>query len=155
MTLSIDESIQILKAEIIAQDWRLPQKRIEPLEEAFFCLKNRFRTRKNIHSILIMSDSVLKYLKKHGKTASPDFLEFLKEAMAHVVTMYEDSKFDPEKEKQLFKRVYGQFGRLKQKVKANKKKSEPNEDSQASRSASESSTLPTSGNDSSAEAHTN
>lgn len=121
MTLSIDDSIQKLKAEIIAQDWRLPERRIEPLEEAFFCLKNRFKTRKNLHAILTMADNVLKYLKSQKDKADPAFLDFLKETMAHVVSLYEEPKFDPGKEKEIFNRVYSQFGRLKEKVKENKK----------------------------------
>lgn len=118
MTLSIDDSIQKLKTEIIAQDWRLPERRIEPLEDAFSCLKNRYKTRKNLHAILTMADSVLKYLKKQKDNADPAFLDFLKETMAHVVSMYEEPKFDPDKEKDVFDRVYSQFGRLKEKVKA-------------------------------------
>lgn len=113
MILSIDESIRVLKSEILAQDWRLPKKRVEPLEAALTCLKNRYTTRKNTLAILTMAESVVKYLKKQDKPSSPEFIDFLKEAMAHIVTLYEDSKYDPEKEAQIFKRVYSRFAVLK------------------------------------------
>ncbi len=60
-----------------------------------------------------MAESVVKYLKKQDKPSNPEFIDFLKEAMAHIVTLYEDSKYDPEKEAQIFKRVYSRFALLK------------------------------------------
>lgn len=120
MTLSIDESLQKLKAEILAQDWRLPPKRIEPLEEAFACLKQRFKSRKHVLAILTMADSVLLHLKKQEGDPLPQCLDFLKEAMAHVVSIHEDGKFNPESEEALFKRVYSQFTLLKQLVQKEK-----------------------------------
>lgn len=120
MTLSIDESLQKLKAEILAQDWRLPPKRIEPLEQAFACLKQRFKSRKHVYAILTMGESVLLHLKKQEGDPPPQCLDFLKEAMAHVVSIYEDGKFNPEDEEALFKRVYSQFTLLKQLVQKEK-----------------------------------
>ncbi len=120
MILSLDESIQKLKTEILSQDWSLSQKKIEPLQAAFTCLKNRFNTRKNALAILTMADSVLLYAQKRQNQIPPEFIDFLKETMAHVVTMYEDGKFDPDRDAELFKRVYGKFARLKEKVAAEK-----------------------------------
>jgi hypothetical protein len=111
--LSLEESIQKLKAEILSPVWDLPQKKIEPLEAAFSCLKTRFKTRKNALAILTMADSVLQYAKKQKNTLPTDFIDFLKEAMAHIVNIYEEGKFDPEHEEQLFKRVYSRFTALK------------------------------------------
>ena len=122
VTLSLEESIQKLKAEILSPVWDLPQKKIEPLEAAFSCLKTRFNTRKNALAILTMADSVLQYAKKQQKEPLPsEFIDFLKEAMAHIVNIYEEGKFDPEHEEQLFKRVYTSFTVLKKKVQAKKK----------------------------------
>ncbi|MBA3003809.1 MAG: hypothetical protein FP813_08170 [Desulfurivibrio sp.] len=120
MILSLDESIQKLKTEILSQDWRLSQKKIEPLQAAFTCLKNRFKTRKNALTILTMADSVLLYAQKRQGEVPPEFIDFLKETMAHVVNMYEDAKFDPDRDAELFKRVYGKFSKLKEKVAAEK-----------------------------------
>jgi len=118
--LSLDESIQKLKTEILSQDWSLSQRKIEPLQAAFTCLKNRFNTRKNALAILTMADSVLLYAQKRQDQVPPEFIDFLKETMAHVVNMYEDTKFDPDRDAEVFKRVYSKFAKLKEKVAAEK-----------------------------------
>lgn len=64
MILSIEESIQRLKAEILAQDWRLSPRRLEAIDAAFACLKTRFKNRKGMLTILAMADSVVVYIKK-------------------------------------------------------------------------------------------
>ena len=120
MILSLDESIQKLKTEILSQDWSLSPRKIEPLQAAFTCLKNRFNTRKNTLAILTMADSVLLYAQKRQDQVPPEFIDFLKETMAHVVNMYEDGKFDPDRDAEVFKRVYGKFTKLKEKVAAEK-----------------------------------
>ncbi len=120
MILSLDESIQKLKTEILSQDWSLSPRKIEPLQAAFTCLKNRFNTRKNALAILTMADSVLLYAQKRQDQIPPEFIDFLKETMAHVVNMYEDGKFDPDRDAEVFKRVYGKFTKLKEKVAAEK-----------------------------------
>ena len=120
MILSLDESIQKLKTEILSQDWSLSPRKIEPLQAAFTCLKNRFNTRKNALAILTMADSVLLYAQKRQDQIPPEFIDFLKETMAHVVNMYEDTKFDPDRDAEVFKRVYGKFAKLKEKVAAEK-----------------------------------
>lgn len=118
--LSISESIKRLKVEIIAQDWGLSAKRIELLEAAFFCLKQRFKNRKAAHAILIMAGSVLEYVKRKGESTPSESIDFLKEAMAHIVNLYEADEFDPEKDEKLFKGLYFRFNSLKEKIKAEK-----------------------------------
>ncbi|MFH1217802.1 MAG: hypothetical protein V1706_15005 [Pseudomonadota bacterium] len=120
--LSIDESIKRLKVEIIAQDWGLSEKRIDLLEAAFACLKQRFKSRKAAHSILIMAGSVLEYVKRKGESTPSESIDFLKEAMAHVVNLYESDEFDPEKDEKLFKGLYYRFNALKEKIKAERAK---------------------------------
>lgn len=132
MILSIDESIQRLKAEIIAQDWSLSPKRIELLDSAFSCLKQRFKTRKGIHAILVMAGSALNYIKKRKENSLPDTIDFLKEAMAHVVNLYEESNFDPASEEKIFQTVYSRFSTLKTKVGEGKKRSTEPENTPAS-----------------------
>ncbi|MFH7321094.1 hypothetical protein ACHHRT_10860 [Desulfurivibrio sp. D14AmB] len=113
MSISIDESIRLLKAEIIAQDLQLPARRIEPLQEAVSCLKLRFKSRKNILAILGMADGVIRYIQRHQVHADLDCLDFLKEALAHVVNVYEEGKFVPEREEELGKRMYKKFANLR------------------------------------------
>ncbi|MBC8316783.1 MAG: hypothetical protein H8E41_02690 [Desulfobulbaceae bacterium] len=122
MILSIDESIQRLKAEIIAQDWGLSTKRIDLLEAAFACLRERFSNRKAAHAILIMAGSVLDYVKRKGENTPSNSIDFLKEAMAHIVNLYEADVFDPESEKKLFNGLYFRFIGLKKKIKEERDK---------------------------------
>lgn len=117
--LAIEESIQRLKAEIIAQDWRLSPKRASQLEAAFDCLRQRFKSRKATHAMLVMAGSVLDYIKKKGGTP-PDTIDFLKEAMAHIVSLYEELAYDPDKEEEVFQRLFNRFNRLKEKIKQKK-----------------------------------
>lgn len=117
MILSIDESIQRLKAEIIAQDWGLSTKRIDLLEAAFACLQERFKNRKAAHAILIMAGSVLSYVKRKGENTPSNSIDFLKEAMAHIVNLYETDTFDPASEEKLFNGLYYRFNGLKKKIK--------------------------------------
>ncbi len=118
--LSIDDSIKRLKTEVIAQDWGLSTKRIELLDAAFFCLKQRFKNRKAAHAILIMAGSVLEYVKRKGENTPADSIDFLKESMAHVVNLYESEEFDPEEDEKLFKGLYYRFNNLKEKIKTAK-----------------------------------
>lgn len=120
MTISIEESIQKLKAEIIAQDWRLSPARAGQLEAAFACLQQRFKNRKATHAMLIMAGSVLDYIRKKGGSP-PETIDFLKEAMAHVVGLYEDLAYEPEKEDKIFRSLFSRFNKLKEKIKAHKK----------------------------------
>lgn len=125
MALSIDESIRIFKAEIIAQDQQLPQRRAEPLLDACACLKLRFNSRKNTLAILGMAEGVTRYMLKRQATADPDCLDFLKEALAHVVNMYEDAKFNPEREEELGQRMYRRFTNLKATLKSRRSPTGP------------------------------
>jgi hypothetical protein len=113
MTISIDESIQIFKAEIIAQDQRLSGRRSEALLEACACLKLRFKSRKNVLALLGMAEGVIQYLRKRGGGADSECLDFLKETLAHVVNIYEEGKFDPQREEQLGQRMYKHFTALR------------------------------------------
>lgn len=116
MLLSLDESIQKLKTEIISQDWSLPPKKIEPLQAAITRLKDHFDTRKNALAILSMADSILLYAQKRQGQVTPEFIDFLKEAMAHVVNMHEEDNFTSDQDAELCKRVYGKFVRLREKA---------------------------------------
>jgi len=112
---SVDDSILQLKAEIIAQDWRLSPKRVKQLEAAFGCLLEHFKTRKAIHGMLVMADNVLRYVNAHG-TSPPATIDFLKEAMAHVVSCHEELADDASYEEATFRRLFAHFSALKEKI---------------------------------------
>ncbi len=126
MVLSIEESIQRLRAEIIAQDWRLSPRRLESIETAFACLKKRFKTRKGMLTILAMADSVVIYIKKQDE-APPETIDFLKESMAHIVNLYEEHDYNPDHEEELFQRLFKRYNTLKQKVQVSQDRSEGND----------------------------
>ena len=119
-TLSLEESIQCLKAEILSQDWRLSQKRAELLAAAFRCLKQRFTNRKNAFAIIVMANNVLLYIKKKGDQQVPGTVDFLKEAMAHIVILYECPAFDPDQDKKIFNALYRRFNLLKEKIQSDR-----------------------------------
>ncbi|MFO7760785.1 MAG: hypothetical protein ACQES8_08305 [Thermodesulfobacteriota bacterium] len=118
--LSTEEAIQRLKWEIIAQDWSLSVKRISLLEEAFLFLKHYYADRKPAHNILIMADSLLHYIKNREDNIPSESIDFLKEAMAHIVNIYETEDLKTEKEEHLFKILYYRFNKLKGKIKYDK-----------------------------------
>lgn len=122
MILSIDESIQHLRAEILSPDWRLSPRRIESIEAAFECLKNRFKTRKGMLSILAMAISVVHYIKKRDNTP-PGVIDFLKETMAHIVSLYEERDYNPDHEEEIFQRILKKYNALKQKLQAEAERS--------------------------------
>lgn len=115
MPLSIEDSILRLKAEIIAQDWRLSPKRAKLLEASFLCLLDHFKNRKATHAMLVMAANVLDYIKNRG-ASPPDTIDFLKEAMAHIVSVYEDLADDPHREEAIFKSLFARFTTLKGKI---------------------------------------
>ena len=97
-------------------DWRITEKRAELLEAAFNCLKKRFQSRKTVFAIIVMASNVLAYIRKKGESRVPLTVDFLKEAMAHIVTFYEDPRLDPENDKKIFKSIYRRFTLLKEKI---------------------------------------
>ena len=63
-----------------------------------------------------MASKVLDYIRQKGESRVPATVDFLKEAMAHIVTFYEDPQFDPANDKKIFKSVYRRFTLLKEKI---------------------------------------
>lgn len=112
MTLSIQESIIRLRAEILAPDWKLSPNRADLLKEAFTCLKQRFKNRKTPHDILIMAEHILDHGIKNNYVFIPPAIDFLKEAMANVVSLYEDPLFDPDREVKLLKTFQTKIDKL-------------------------------------------
>lgn len=115
MTLSVEDSILRFKAEIIAQDWRLSPKRADQLEAAFACLREHFKGRKATHAMLVMAANVLGYIKNHG-ASPPATIDFLKEAMAHIVNLHEELADDPVREEEIFQGLFARFTTLKEKI---------------------------------------
>jgi hypothetical protein len=136
VTLSSEEAIARLKAEIIAQDWQLPPRRIQPLEEAVTALRSNYPSRKHMLNLLSMTGSTLNYAKKHEGSVIPECIDFLKEALAHIVRMHEDTDTTAEEEKNVFDRLYLHFMLLKERIKSPTASKQDDEDILASAAAS-------------------
>lgn len=117
VTVSLDDAVLRLKAEILAQDWRLSARRAARLEAAFSSLRGHFHDRKAIRAMLIMADNVLGYIKTHGATP-PATIDFLKEAMAHVVSLHEDLVVDPKRDEETFQILYLRFNQLRERIRS-------------------------------------
>ncbi len=124
---SIDEAISRLKAEIISQDWRLSEQRAAALAAAFACLQQRFRNRKAVHAILLMAGNVLTYIQRHGDRRVPETVDFIKEAMAHVVRCHESGSLDVEEDKRMLRAVYRRFTDLRRTVRQRHRAAAPAE----------------------------
>lgn len=118
MSLPVDKAIQRLKTEIIAPDWRISPRRIEALEAAFVSLGGNFQHRQGMKAILTMAGNILQYLKVKGDGSLPESIDFLKEAMAGIITIHEEIHPDPDQEKKAVDRLLARFQKLKGKIKA-------------------------------------
>lgn len=106
-----DSAIEQMRAEIIAQDWQLSSQRITRLREAFAHLSAFFKNRSHALALLRMACSVLDHIDQQGCDEA-NALDFLKEDMAHIVNLYEDDEYDPERTEQTVRRAYKRFLRL-------------------------------------------
>lgn len=110
MSSAIHAAIEQLRAEIISQDWRLSPRRLVLLRAAFGRLSSFFALRSHALALLKMAVSVVNHLEQHGVQAAA--LDFLKEDMAHIVSLYEEDEEDAGHEKELVRRTYKRFLRL-------------------------------------------
>ncbi len=109
-TPSTNAAIQQLRAEIIAPVWQLSPQRIIGLRSAFARLNSFFAHRTHALALLKMATSVVDHLEHHDNQSNA--VDFLKEAMAHIVSLYEDDEHDPHREKETASRAYKRFLRL-------------------------------------------
>ncbi len=106
----MNAAIQQLRAEIIAPVWQLSPQRIIRLRSAFATLSDFFAHRTHALALLKMATSVVDHLEHHDNQSNA--VDFLKEAMAHIVSLYEDDEQDPHREKETASRAYKRFLRL-------------------------------------------
>ncbi|MBU1639809.1 MAG: hypothetical protein KKG53_04920 [Proteobacteria bacterium] len=109
-TPSISTAIEQLRAEIIAPDWQLSPQRLTRLKAALFKLDSFFTNRSHALTLLKMAISVVGHLEQHGNQVNA--VDFLKEDLAHIVSLYEDDEYDPVKEKETADRAHKRFLRL-------------------------------------------
>ena len=116
MIASAEDAVRQIKAELMAQDWRINDRRLALLEDSLRLLSPAFQGRKSSRYIMEMARGTMRYIRKHGERSLPDALDFLKECLANLVTIYEGGKISPVREVAIFNRTYARFRKLKQKV---------------------------------------
>ena len=114
--ISQEEALQRIKAEIVAFDWLLNQRRIDLLADAFAALKNALPGRRGYDYVMAMAVEALAYQERHGNEALPEALDFFKQSLAHLVTMIEEDELSQAREAELFHLVHGRFEVLKKKI---------------------------------------
>lgn len=119
--LAAEEAIQLLKIEVMAQDWSLSSRRGTAIGEALKTLHPHFNGRKGALYIFEMIKGVLDHIALHGGKTQPEAIDFLKAALANIVILYEEGALQPKKEAEFFHRTYENFKKLKAQVARNKK----------------------------------
>ncbi|MEN8143210.1 MAG: hypothetical protein ABFQ82_06385 [Thermodesulfobacteriota bacterium] len=114
--ISQGEALQRIKAEILAFDWFLNQRRIDLLVAAFAAVKGALPGRRGYGYVLGMAGGTLAYLERHGDEALPEVLDFFKQALAYLVTMLEEGDLSQAREAEIFHLVHDRFKVLKKKV---------------------------------------
>jgi hypothetical protein len=114
--ISIPEALQYMKAEILAQDWRLSPRRIETLTLAFAAIEKDSGSRQALAQMLGMARATLEYIGRHGNKALPDVFDFQKESLAHLVNLIEDHELTSTGEAEICRRAYERFEALKKKL---------------------------------------
>ncbi len=114
--MSVAEALQYLKAEILAQDWRLSPRRIETLTMAFEAIGREATGRQSLMQMLGMARATLEYISRHGNTILPGVFDFQKESLAHLVNLLEDPDLTAARQAEICQRAYERFESLKRKL---------------------------------------
>lgn len=108
--LSLSESVQQLRAEILAPDWQLSPQRIARLQAALRTLATFFHERPHALALLKMAASVLEHINSTGGAVRD--IDFLKEVMAHIVGLHDDDEPDRQRDQETASKAYKRFQRL-------------------------------------------
>ena len=104
-----DEALARIKAEVIAADWRLNRRRIEGLRQALAVVVEGLGARRSLMSLVEMAGAALLYQERHGESAPPAVLDFLKQDLARLVDLLEDEVVSAERDAEVFNKVHGRF----------------------------------------------
>jgi hypothetical protein len=107
---SIPAALDQLRAEILSPDWRLSPQRLGRLRAALCRLNTFFAHRRHLLALLKMAISVVVFLEEEGDQTTA--VDFLKEALAHIVRLHEEEDHDPDHEQEIVRRAYRRFQRL-------------------------------------------
>ena len=105
-----------IRAEVMASDWRLNRRRAEGLRIALAAVATGAKGQKSFRYLLEMARVALAYQEKHGEAAPPMVLDFLKQALAQVVTVLEEDDLSDEQGTEIFNKVHRSFLALKRQL---------------------------------------
>lgn len=105
-----------IRAEIMASDWRLNRRRAEGLRVALAAVESAADGSKAFRYLLEMTLVALAYQEKRGEEAPPMVLDFLKQALAQVVTFIEEEQLPAERGTEIFNKVHLSFINLKRQL---------------------------------------
>ncbi len=112
MDLAVDEAILRLKAELLAADWRLNDRRAALLRQALTAVDNAAGHRRGLRAIVGMARAALDYQERRQWQAPPAVLDFLKQALARLVSLLEEEE-EAAGEAEASARLHQRFLKLK------------------------------------------
>jgi hypothetical protein len=116
---TLDDALLRLKGELLAPDWQLNDRRAVGLLRALAVVEGYTRLRRAVLMVCAMARAAVDYLRPRGSAAPPAVLDFLKQALAHLVVMLEEDELDSAREEEIMDRLYGRFMQLKAWLAAN------------------------------------
>ena len=116
MEMDKEEAVARIRAEILAPDWRLNQRRAATLAAALAVVGGDAGERKAFRYLLEMARVALAYQERHGQEAPPMVLDFLKAALAQVIAVIEEDHLSVERETEIFNKVHLSFIALKRQL---------------------------------------
>jgi hypothetical protein len=114
MVMNRGEALARIKAEVMAPDWRLNQRRLEGLRLALAELAGGLGGRHNLGHLLAMAQAALVWQERYGESAPPAVLDFLKQALARLADLLEDEVASAERDAEIFNKVHARFIELRQ-----------------------------------------
>ncbi len=113
MDLAVDEAILRLKAELLAADWRLNDRRGRFLRQALAAIDSACGWRRELRAITGMARAALDYQERRQWQAPPAVLDFLKQALAQLDSLLEEDGADEGRESEAARRLHQRFLKLK------------------------------------------
>ena len=107
------EAMARIKAEIMAPDWRLNQRRAAGLRLALAALGDELAGRRSLGHLLDMAVVALACQERDGDSASPAVLDFLKHNLARLIDLWEDEAISRERDAEIFNQVHARFIKLR------------------------------------------
>ena len=113
-----EEALTIIRAEIMAQDWRLSPSRLARLGRALAVHADTAAGRRGFSYLHSMCGGLIAYLERQGEAALPAAVDLLKECLAHLLCLFEGREISRAREAEMFNGAYGRFLKLKDEVRA-------------------------------------